>query len=195
MFTSRAEYRLLLREDNADLRLTEKGYAIGCVDENRYAHFNQKRDAIITEENRLKTTWIQKNSVIAKSFEEKYATPLTREYSLMDLLQRPEVNYQSLMQLNGVDEINDNIAVQIDINAQYRGYISRQERDIEKQKYFEERAIPDNFDYLIVKSLSTEVRQKLEKIKPATVGQAARISGVTPAAISLLLVYLERFGS
>lgn len=190
MFTSRAEYRLLLREDNADLRLTEKGYAIQCVDENRYTQFNRKREALAAEENRLKTTWIQKESAVAKSFEAKYQTPLTREYSLMDLLQRPEVNYAALMQLSGVDVINEDIAAQIDVNAQYRGYISRQEREIEKQKYFEDRIIPEKFDYQKIKSLSTEVRQKFEKIRPKTVGQASRISGVTPAAISLLLVYL-----
>jgi len=192
MFTSRAEYRLLLREDNADFRLTEKGFAIGCVDDHRHTHFQQKREALIQEEQRLKSTWIQKESAFAKIFESTYETPLTREYSLMDLLHRPEVNYRALMTLSGAETIDEQIADQIDINAQYRGYISRQEKEIERQKYFEDRNIPENFNYQCVKSLSTEVRQKLEKIRPRTLGQAGRISGVTPAAISLLLVYLER---
>ena len=192
MFTSRAEYRLLLREDNADLRLTQKGFDIACVDQHRYEKFCEKRDAIIAEENRLKTYWIQKESAFAKTFEEKYQTPLTREYSLMDLLQRPEVNYQSLMQLSGVDMIDEVVAEQINTQAKYSGYISRQTKEIEKQKYFEDSQIPEDFDYQKITSLSTEVRQKLEKIRPKTIGQASRISGVTPAAISLLLVYIAR---
>lgn len=194
MFTSRAEYRLLLREDNADLRLTQKGFDIGCVDKNRYTKFIAKRDAIINEQNRLKSHWIQPHSTFATKYSEKYNTPIEREYSLMDLLRRPEVNYHALQQLSDgmTNEIDNTVAMQIDIQAKYSGYIAQQEKEIEKQKYFENMIIPDIFDYNIITSLSTEVRQKLEKIRPNTIGQASRISGVTPAAISLLLVYLAR---
>ena len=194
MFTSRAEYRLLLREDNADLRLTEKGFAIGCVDANRYTKFSEKRDAIVAEQNRLKSIWIQPMSDFALKYNEKYSTPIEREYNLMDLLRRPEVKYDALMQLSGNSNcaIAETVSEQVTIQVKYAGYIARQEKEIEKQKYFEDTVIPDTFDYKIMTSLSTEVRQKLEKTRPETVGQASRISGVTPAAISLLLVYLNR---
>ena len=192
MFTSRAEYRLLLREDNADLRLTEKGFALGCVDQQRYDQFCQKRDAIIAEGHRLKSTWIQRNSVAAKAFAEKFSTSFEREYSLMDLLRRPEIQYDELMSLEGIatTTLDESITTQVDIHAKYAGYITRQEREIERQKYYENTPIPDNFDYHRVKGLSSEVLQKLNKIKPVTLAQASRISGVTPAAISLLMVYL-----
>lgn len=190
MFTSRAEYRLLLREDNADQRLTEKGYQIGCVDDDRYQKFVEKREAIAKEETRLKSTWMQKDSAFAKSFSEKYGTPFLREYSLMDLLSRPEVIYDDLMLLTGDDKAPEMIANQVGIHAQYRGYITRQEKEIEKQKYYEDQIIPDAFDYLRVKGLSAEVLQKFQKIRPKTLGQAGRIPGVTPAAVSLLMVYL-----
>ncbi len=194
MFTSRAEYRLLLREDNADLRLTQQGYELGCVDEHRYAQFTAKREAIEKENARLKSHWVQKESVAAKQFFEKYQTPMEREYSLMDLLRRPEVTYHELMQIDSASagEIDFTVAEQIEIQAKYAGYISRQEKEIEKQKYFEDAIIPDQFDYQKVASLSNEVRQKLEKIRPKTLGQASRISGVTPAAVSLLMVYVAR---
>lgn len=194
MFTSRAEYRLLLREDNADLRLTQKGYELGCVDAFRYTQFCKKRDAIEKEQMRLQSQWIQKDSLAAKAFTEKFGTVLEREYRLMDLLRRPEISYRELMQIDsaGVENGDDSVIEQIDIQAQYAGYISRQEKEIEKQKYFEETVIPDRFDYQKVVSLSNEVRQKLEKMRPKTLGQASRISGVTPAAISLLMVYVAR---
>lgn len=193
MFTSRAEYRLLLREDNADLRLTQKGHELGCVDDLRYTRFNRKRDAIEAENARLKSTWIQKDSAIATRFTEKYGTPIEREYSLMDLLRRPEVTYTELMNVvTHTHAHTDTVIEQVEIQAKYAGYISRQEKEIEKQKYCEEAEIPAHFDYQKVVSLSTEVRQKLEKIRPKTVGQASRISGVTPASISLLLVHLSR---
>lgn len=193
MFTSRAEYRLLLREDNADLRLTEKGFELGCVDQYRFDKFIQKRDAILKEQSRLKAIWIQPESIASKQFEEKYQTPIEHEYSVMDLLRRPETHYQDLVELEGVcvAEIDTAVAEQITIQAKYAGYIARQTKEIKKQKFFEMAEIPDNFDYQKVLSLSTEVRQKLEKIRPKTIGQAARISGVTPAAISLLMVYLK----
>jgi tRNA uridine 5-carboxymethylaminomethyl modification enzyme len=191
MFTSRAEYRLLLREDNADLRLTHKGYELGCVDAHRYGKFCEKRDAIERENARLKSHWVQKESIAAKQFTEKFKTPVEREYSLMDLLRRPEVNYADLMQLDqAASDVDTLVAEQVEIQAKYFGYIARQEKEIEKQKYFENAVIPDELDYSKVPSLSAEVRQKLQKIKPKTIGQASRISGVTPAAISLLLVYM-----
>lgn len=194
MFTSRAEYRLLLREDNADLRLTQQGFELGCVDQNRYAQFHAKREAIIQEQARLKSHWVQKESVAAKQFEEKFKKPMEREYSLMDLLRRPEVSYADLMTIDSAyaDEIDAVVAEQVEIQAKYAGYILRQEKEIAKQKYFEDAEIPDHMDYQKVPSLSNEVRQKLEKIKPKTIGQASRISGVTPAAISLLMVQLTK---
>lgn len=194
MFTSRAEYRLILREDNADLRLTQKGFELGCVDSNRYTQFCKKRDAIAQEQARLKSVWIQPESEFAKSYVEKYETSIEREYSLMDLLRRPEVNYADLMQLNTMcgSEINPAVAEQVEIQAKYSGYIARQEKEIEKQKYFEDTEIPARFDYQKITSLSAEVRQKLEKIRPQTIGQASRISGVTPAAVSLLMVHVAR---
>lgn len=193
MFTSRAEYRLLLREDNADLRLTEKGFALGCVDENRYAQCIAKRDAIEKEQTRLQSTWIQKDSVFAKQFKEKFSAELEREYSLMDLLRRPEVTYTELMNIiTPTPTLTPTIAEQVEIQAKYAGYISRQEKEIEKQKYFEDAEIPTHFDYHKIVSLSSEVRQKLQKIKPKTLGQASRISGMTPAAISLLMVHVAR---
>lgn len=194
MFTSRAEYRLLLREDNADLRLTQKGFELGCVDENRYAQFIVKRETIEKENARLKSSWVQRDSVAAKQFAEKFGTLLEREYSLMDLLRRPEVSYQELMQIDSAcaETVDAVAAEQVEIQAKYAGYISRQEKEIDKQKYFEDTIIPDYFDYQKITSLSNEVRQKLEKIRPKTLGQASRISGVTPAAVSLLLVYLAR---
>ncbi|OGT46952.1 MAG: tRNA uridine-5-carboxymethylaminomethyl(34) synthesis enzyme MnmG [Gammaproteobacteria bacterium RIFCSPHIGHO2_12_FULL_38_11] len=193
MFTSRAEYRLLLREDNADLRLTQIGFELGCVDQNRYQLFSEKRESIEKEIARLQSSWIQADSVAAKQFHEKYQTTLEREYNLFELLRRPETNYLDLISLeNLTNHIHATVREQIEIQAKYSGYIARQEKEIEKQKYFEDLIIPDYFNYDQVTSLSTEVCQKLKKISPKTVGQAARISGVTPAAISLLLVYLTR---
>ncbi|OGT66597.1 MAG: tRNA uridine-5-carboxymethylaminomethyl(34) synthesis enzyme MnmG [Gammaproteobacteria bacterium RIFCSPHIGHO2_12_FULL_45_9] len=190
MFTSRAEYRLLLREDNADLRLTEKGFALGCVAESHYNQFAKKRDAILAEQARLKSVWVQKDSHTAKQFTEKYGTALEREYNLMDLLRRPEVNYQGLMQIDHALNIDVAVAEQVEIQAKYMGYLARQEKEIARQKYYEDAKIPIAFDYQKITSLSAEVRQKLEKIRPHTIGQASRISGVTPAAISLLLVHV-----
>lgn len=193
MFTSRAEYRLLLREDNADLRLTEKGYQLGCVDENRWRAFSEKRDRIEKEQARLKAHWIQPDSQAAKAFTQKYETQLTREYSVMDLLSRPETQYHELMSLESIGPGETELAVaqQVEIQAKYAGYITRQEKEIERHRRYETAAISDDFDYKRVKGLSSEVLQKLESIRPKTVGQASRISGVTPAAISLLLVYLR----
>ena len=194
MFTSRAEYRLLLREDNADLRLTEKGFELGCVDPHRYKIFCEKRDAIDAENKRLKSHWVQPHSLAAKQFSEQYQTPIEREYNLMDLLSRPEVCYDALMKMDQAKTQDLAIAVaeQIDIQAKYAGYIAHQTKEIARHRRYEETLIPDNINYEQVPSLSNEVRQKLTKIRPKTIGQASRISGVTPAAISLLLVYLAK---
>lgn len=193
MFTSRAEYRLLLREDNADLRLTEKGYELGCVSASRWQAFSEKRDRIEKETARMKALWIQPDSQAAKDFQQKYQTPLEREYNVMDLLRRPETKYDELMQLDqvGPGESATAIKEQITIQAKYSGYIERQEKEISKLKRHEATVIPSDFNYQKVKGLSVEVLQKLEAVRPETLGQASRISGVTPAAISLLLVYLK----
>ncbi|OGT33841.1 MAG: tRNA uridine-5-carboxymethylaminomethyl(34) synthesis enzyme MnmG [Gammaproteobacteria bacterium RIFCSPHIGHO2_02_FULL_39_13] len=196
MFTSRAEYRLLLREDNADLRLTQKGFELNCVDNHRYTQFCEKREAIAKEQARLQSMWIQKDSREAKLFSEKYRTSIEREYSLMDLLRRPEVTYTELMStFTSTSTPTPAVTEQVEIQAKYAGYISHQEKEIEKQKYCEEAEIPAYFDYQKMVSLSAEVRQKLDKIRPKTIGQASRISGVTPAAISLLMVHVTKFKS
>lgn len=194
MFTSRAEYRLSLRQDNADLRLTETGYRLGCINETRWKAFCQKRDAIETEQQRLKKHWVQPNSKAAQQFTERFQTKLEREYNAMDLLQRPEVDYAALAAMETLSASVTDLAVieQIDIQAKYAGYLARQQLEIEKQRQHETTKIPNNVDYNQIKSLSNEIRQKLSDVKPTTIGQAARIPGMTPAAISLLLVHLAK---
>lgn len=193
MFTSRAEYRLLLREDNADLRLTAIGYELGCVSSERWQVFSDKKRRIEKESARMKALWIQPASDAALKFQQLYNTPLEREYNVMDLLRRPETSYEDLMQLDQVGPGETDVAVkeQITIQAKYAGYIGRQEKEIARLKRHEQSIIPLSFDYQKVKGLSSEVLQKLEAVRPETVGQASRISGVTPAAISLLLIYLK----
>lgn len=196
MFTSRAEYRLLLREDNADIRLTEKAYQLGLIDEKRWRIFNEKQEAIAQEQQRLKTTWVHPNTSIAEELVKKIANPIGREYSLMDLLRRPELSYRDLMNIEGVGPgiLNEQAAEQVEIQAKYAGYIERQADEIARQKRNEETKLPVPFDYQTIPSLSTEVWQKLNEIQPRTIGQAMRISGVTPAAISILLVHLKKRG-
>ncbi|WP_299770707.1 tRNA uridine-5-carboxymethylaminomethyl(34) synthesis enzyme MnmG [uncultured Pseudoteredinibacter sp.] len=195
MFTSRAEYRLLLREDNADARLTEQGRKLGLVDDNRWQHFCDKQEAIAQEEQRLKSTWVQAGSDEAKQLEPKLKSPLGREYSLMDLLRRPELEYGDIAEL---PYAKPNIAVevseQVQISAKYAGYIERQLVDIEKLRQNENTLIPADFPYDSVEGLSNEVKQKLKESLPGTLAQASRIPGVTPAAVSLLLVYLKKHG-
>ena len=191
MFTSRAEYRLLLREDNADLRLTEKGRQLGLVDDNRWLHFNEKRDAIGAEQERLKSTWVQPGSAQAEQLKDKLSSPITREYNLHDLVKRPELNYSDIAALEP-REIDEAVAEQVEIDAKYAGYIDRQQEDIDRLKAQENTAIPADFDYDGVKGLSNEVKQKLSEARPQTLGRAVRIPGVTPAAASLLLVYLKK---
>ncbi|MGB3423010.1 MAG: tRNA uridine-5-carboxymethylaminomethyl(34) synthesis enzyme MnmG [Castellaniella sp.] len=200
MFTSRAEYRLSLREDNADLRLTEAGRALGLIDDVRWDAFSHKRDAVAAEIQRLTETRVNPAVLQAHDREQLALQRLDRHPSLLDLLRRPDVEYAALMALQ--DEqgallagpgLQDPVqAEQVGIQAKYAGYVDRQRDEIERQKTQSDQAIPDDFDYAGVPGLSTEVRQRLETARPATIGQAARISGVTPAAVSLLLVHLKR---
>jgi tRNA uridine 5-carboxymethylaminomethyl modification enzyme len=194
MFTSRAEYRLLLREDNADLRLTPMGRELGLVEDDRWQAFERKRAAIEDESQRLHSTWIRPQTVSAEQAQQVFGTTLSREYRLFDLLRRPEVSYAGLMSLaasgSGVED--PVVAEQLEIQAKYAGYIERQQEEIERHRRYETLALPQNLDYANVRGLSNEVRQKLEQHRPATIGQASRVSGVTPAAISLLLVHLKK---
>lgn len=194
MFTSRAEYRLLLREDNADLRLTEIGRELGVVDDARWAFFSRKRDAVAQEKERLRSTWVNPKVVDVAAAERVLGQAIEREYSLLDLLRRPQVTYQTLMTLPGAGEgVSDaQVAEQVEIQAKYQGYIDRQQEEIERHHHYEALRLPPDMDYGKVHGLSVEVKQKLAQHRPETLGQAARVSGVTPAAISLLLVYLKR---
>ncbi len=194
MFTSRAEYRLILREDNADLRLTEMGYQLGLGNDERWTKFSKKRDAIEKEKVRLKKTWVRPKTKAANAIGKMLGKPLLREYRLIDLLKRPELNYQQLMSVPdvgaGVPDIK--VAEQVEIQAKYAGYIDRQYKEIERHLRYENMRIPENIDYTAVRSLSNEVKEKLTKMQPETIGIASRIPGITPAAISLLLVYLKK---
>ena len=194
MFTSRAEHRLLLREDNADLRLTEMGRELGLVDDARWAAFCAKREAIELEQQRLRTTTLQPSAVSAEDSQRVFGDVLGREYKLHDLLRRPNVTYASLTSLPAVgNPVADAIvAEQVEIQCKYAGYIDRQQEEIERQRRNESTRLPDWLDYAQVRGLSNEVRQKLQTQRPATIGQASRIPGITPAAISLLLVHLKK---
>ena len=194
MFTSRAEYRLQLREDNADLRLTEIGRRLGIVDDVRWQAFEQKREAIAREQERLRGTWVNPRVLSAEDATRVLGQPIEREYSLYELLRRPNVDYAGLMSLPGAGEgvTDDKVVEQVEIQAKYQGYIERQRDEIERNEQYENQALPATLDYREVRGLSIEVQQKLNQHKPETIGQAARISGVTPAAISLLLVHLKR---
>ena len=194
MFTSRAEYRLSLREDNADQRLTEAGHRLGLVDEARWARFNDKREAIVRESQRLKSVWINPATLDPAEAERVLGKGIEREYSLFDLLRRPEVDYAGLMTLPhaGPGLADEEAREQVEIAAKYAGYVTRQRDEIERQRALEDQPLPLDFDYLALSSLSIEARQKLNQAKPATLGQAARVPGVTPAAISVLMVYLKR---
>ena len=196
MFTSRAEYRLLLREDNADIRLTEKGRELGLVDDARWAAFNEKMEIIEKETQRLKETWIHKDHVAVDQVNALLKTPLTREASLEDLIRRPEIRYNDLMAIDVLGSEFDNQAAleQVEIHTKYAGYIARQQDEINKQLRHEQTVLPKDFDYSTVSGLSNEVIAKLTDSRPDTIGQASRISGITPAAISLLLVYLKKQG-
>ncbi|MGD9153255.1 MAG: tRNA uridine-5-carboxymethylaminomethyl(34) synthesis enzyme MnmG [Gammaproteobacteria bacterium] len=192
MFTSRAEYRLLLREDNADLRLTEIGRKLNLVDDNRWKIFNLKRETIIKEQQRFNTTWIRPNTEAGDAFEKLFKQKLNREYKLIDLLKRPEITYQKLTSIIGSPVNDAQVAEQIEIQAKYAGYIERQQQEIARHSHYENLKIPANIDYKKITSLSTEIKQRLIETKPETVGQASRIPGMTPAAISILLIYLKK---
>lgn len=196
MFTSRAEYRLLLREDNADMRLTEKGRELGLVDDARWARFNEKMEAIAQEQQRLRSTWIHKDHPAVEAVNQLVKTPITKEVNGEDLLRRPEVNYAAMMAIRelGPGLADREAAEQVEIQTKYAGYIARQQDEIAKQQRHENTRLPMGFDYAGIKGLSNEVIAKLNEHQPETVGKAARISGVTPAAISMLLVHLKKQG-
>ena len=200
MFTSRAEYRLLLREDNADTRLTPIGRELGLVNDERWNFFETKRNAVVQEWQRLADTVIQPFHLNADQQQSLLGTSLTREVHALDLLRRPEVDYQSLVAITpigsaenlGDDRLMEQVATQLDVQAKYDGYITRQHTEIERLRRHEEATLPLDMDYRKIRGLSTEVGQRLSEARPATLGQAARVPGVTPAAISLLLVHLKR---
>jgi tRNA uridine 5-carboxymethylaminomethyl modification enzyme len=195
MFTSRAEYRLLLREDNADLRLTERGRELGLVDDQRWRRFTQKREGIAAEEQRLSNTWIQPGSTEARALEPSLDRPLSREYNLAELLKRPQLGYSDLAAVTGEATTDDQVAQQVEIKAKYAGYIERQQEDINRLRRHENTRLPADFDYSSIEGLSNEVKQKLSTAKPETLARASRIPGVTPAAVSLLLIYLKKRGA
>ena len=206
MFTSRAEFRLQLREDNADLRLTETGRRLGLVDDARWDAFCRKRDAVSRETERLKATWVNPRILSAAEAERVLGTTIEREYHLFDLLRRPDVSYAGLMSLDGgkyanadvsretLGELAQAVVDQIEIGAKYSGYIDRQKDEVERAAHYENLKLPVDLDYMAVTALSIEARQKLQKHRPETLGQASRISGITPASISLLLIHLKKGG-
>merc|ERR1711879_1090684 len=192
MFTSRAEYRLVLREDNADLRLTEIGREMGLIDDVRWAAFSVKREAIEQEQARLKSTWIQPGSEEAARLESLGEAAINREYCLHDLLKRPGLVYQQVATLKGESVPVGQVSEQVEIQAKYDGYITRQLEEIRQLRRYEDTLLPDTLDYAGIGGLSNEVKQKLDEVRPSTLGVAARISGVTPAAISQILVHLKK---
>ncbi|WAW01749.1 tRNA uridine-5-carboxymethylaminomethyl(34) synthesis enzyme MnmG [Oxalobacter formigenes] len=202
MFTSRAEYRLSLREDNADIRLTEAGYKLGCVPLEQWIDFEQKREKIAREIERMKSTWVHPSMLNSEEAERVIGKEIEREYSLADLMKRPDVDYDKLASLTSIEgknwaaeeELDEKVKEQVEIQIKYAGYIERQTREVRRQQYYENLRLPQSMSYAEVSALSIEVRQKLDKQKPETLGQASRISGVTPAAISLLLIYLKKQG-
>jgi len=194
MFTSRAEYRLQLREDNADARLTPVGRELGLVDDTRWARFEAKREAVAQETQRLRALWATPANALGRELEVALGVAVSRETNALDLIKRPELDYARLMQVQGIGPGVDDVQVaeQVEIGVKYAGYLDRQRVEIERQQRNEGTAIPEGFHYASVRGLSAEVQQKLERVRPQTVGQAQRIPGMTPAAISLLLVHLER---
>ncbi|MBS3965037.1 MAG: tRNA uridine-5-carboxymethylaminomethyl(34) synthesis enzyme MnmG [Methylomonas sp.] len=192
MFTSRAEYRLQLREDNADMRLTEQGRELNLVDDARWQRFEQKREAIANLQGRLAKKWIRTESDEAALAEQIWGKPLQKEASLMDMLRRPEVDIDNLLRFTDDEGVDEQVAEQVAIQAKYAGYIDRQQTEINRTQRYEHLKLPDNVDYSLVSGLSNEVSEKLKKQRPETLGQASRIPGITPAAVSLLLVHLKK---
>jgi len=226
MFTSRAEYRLSLREDNADLRLTEQGRALGCIPDTRWDAFCRKRDAIEAELQRMRSTWVNPRVLDAARAIAVLGVPIEREYSLADLVRRPEVRYADVVALHAelhaelqaerqterqtdpkgdagsgpsglraLQPLPHEVAEQVEIQLKYQGYIDRQQQEVERQANQSHQVIPADLDWSAITGLSFEVRQRLSQHRPETVGQASRIQGVTPAAISLLLIHLKRLRS
>jgi tRNA uridine 5-carboxymethylaminomethyl modification enzyme len=192
MFTSRAEYRLQLREDNADLRLTEQGRSLGLVDDARWRRFEAKREAIANLQGKLAKKWIRAETDEAALAEQVWGKKLLKEASLMEMLRRPEVDVENLLRFSDEAEIDEQVAEQVAIQAKYAGYIDRQQTEINRTQRYEHLKLPDNVDYSLVSGLSNEVSEKLKRQRPETLGQASRIPGITPAAISLLLVHLKK---
>jgi len=195
MFTSRAEYRLILREDNADLRLTPVAREMGLIDDEHWRAFENKREAIAREQQRLSRVTIQPDSAAGKAISSKLEKPLSRDYKAAELLRRPEMDYATLTHIIGdaeADELDPAVIEQVEIQAHYSGYLNRQHAEIEKARSHEETTIPNVVDYQLVRGLSFEARQKLSEQRPETIGQASRIPGMTPAAISLLMVHLKK---
>jgi tRNA uridine 5-carboxymethylaminomethyl modification enzyme len=194
MFTSRAEYRLSLREDNADLRLTEQGRALGLVEDARWDVFCRKRDAIAAEQERLKSTWVNPKITPADEVARVLGKPIEHEYNLFELLRRPEISYAVLLTLPGAGapQTDPLVVEQLEISAKYQGYIDRQAEEVARSTTYERTILPADLDYSAVAGISNEVRQKLAQHRPQTIGQASRIQGITPAAISLLLIHLKR---
>jgi len=206
MFTSRAEFRLQLREDNADMRLTEAGRRMGLVDDARWGAFGRKRDAVAFETERLKAAWVNPRNLPAAESERVLGKSIEHEHNLFDLLRRPGVGHADLMGMNAgqhaaesvsretLGDLHAAVVEQVEIAAKYSGYIDRQKTEVERAVHFEGMKLPTDLDYLKVAALSFEARQKLAKHRPETLGQAARISGITPASISLLLIHLKKGG-
>jgi tRNA uridine 5-carboxymethylaminomethyl modification enzyme len=206
MFTSRAEFRLQLREDNADMRLTELGRQMGLVDDERWTSFCTKREAVSRETERLKSTWVNPKNLPEAESARVLGKSIEHEHNLFDLLRRPGVSYEGLMSLDAgrfvatavsretLGDLTTSVIEQVEIAAKYSGYIDRQRVEVERAAHFENLKLPAKLDYLLVSSLSIEARQTLSKHRPETLGMASRISGITPATISLLLIYLKRGG-
>jgi tRNA uridine 5-carboxymethylaminomethyl modification enzyme len=206
MFTSRAEFRLQLREDNADARLTEVGRQMGLVDDARWEAFSRKREAVSRETERLKSCWVNPRNLVAAESERVLGKAIDHEHNLFDLLRRPNVSYESLMTLDGgrmasadvsretLGDLSVSVIEQVEIAAKYSGYIDRQKGEVERAAFYEHLRLPEQLDYMQVSALSIEARQKLAKHRPETLGQASRISGITPASVSLLLIHLKKGG-
>jgi tRNA uridine 5-carboxymethylaminomethyl modification enzyme len=194
MFTSRAEYRLQLREDNADLRLTEVGHALGLVDEERWSRFCKKSKGVESERQRLHEIWVAPGNDLGRKVKSTLGIPVSKEVRALDLLKRPEVDYQRLVEIEGIGPgvEDEQVIQQLEVQVRYAGYLGRQQEDIARRRRHETMEISNDFDYCRVRGLSSEVMEKLQNVRPDTIGQASRIPGVTPAAISLLLVYLKK---
>jgi tRNA uridine 5-carboxymethylaminomethyl modification enzyme len=196
MFTSRAEYRLMLREDNADVRLTEKAREMGLVSDKQWQIFCEKQELSAKEIERMRTSFIHPNTEQGDKVADVLGSPLSREYNLLDLLKRPQMTYDQLLEISGPEySLTDNVREQVEVTVKYEGYISRQQKEIDKMVRHENTLLPDDFDYNIVGGLSNEVKQKLIQARPESLAQASRIPGITPAAVSILLIYLKKSSS